>query len=68
MEGYYLEAFAKLTQQLDLYLPTAGSKASNQRERETLTKSAFECVNKVVNHRQPIEQNLILSILFKAFK
>ena len=47
----------------------AGDKSAEVgRPSEKLTANAFECVTKVTKDRQPLEQNLVLSILHKVFK
>ena len=35
---------------------------------DKLTKNAFDCIKKAPSTRQPLEQNLILSIVHKVFK
>ena len=37
------------------------------KKRDDIKKSAFEVVKKIPNYRLPVEQNLLVSILYKAF-
>ena len=69
MKADYLDELAKRTIELGSF--AMGAELEQQapsRHPEKLAKDSFDCVTKAANHRQPLEQNLVLSILFKAFR
>ena len=69
MKGDYLDRLAKRTVELGSFVE--GEEIEQQaasRHPEKLAKDSFDCVTKAANRRQPLEQNLVLSILFKAFR
>ena len=69
MKGDYLDRLAKRTVELGSFVEGAEiEQQSASRQPEKLAKDSFDCVTKAANRRQPLEQNLVLSILFKAFK
>ena len=51
----------------DLYILSKQLGYTDAHAKEKLTDNAYDCVAKATNLRQPLEQNLILSILFKVF-
>lgn len=69
MKGDYLGRLAKRTIELGSFVEGAEfEEQAATRQPEKLAKDSFDCVTKAANRRQPLEQNLVLSILFKAFK
>ena len=69
MKGDYLDRLAKRTVELGSFVEGAElEQQAASRHPEKLAKDSFDCVTKAANRRQPLEQNLVLSILFKAFR
>ena len=69
MKGDYLDRLAKRTVELGSFVEGADLEQQvASRHPEKLAKDSFDCVSKAANRRQPLEQNLVLSILFKALR
>ena len=71
MKGHYLTQLEQQLRQLGAYYTPDGldvdTVESAAKKTRDLKSNAYDVVEKIPNYRLPIEQNLLVAILYKAF-
>ena len=71
IKGHYIDALTSKLKKLGAYYPEnmdIDDVESAKKKTDDIQTSAYDVINKVANYWQPMEQNLLVAILFKIFQ